>query len=199
MNRWFMPDRLWFDFGVEAAGRGLPVLETRISLIRPDGPYYRGRSAIVAVRDGGGRGAGGPQHLRAVVEGLAPSAFGLLRPGDVPADAGLRSTVLASLGPGQLTTRLEQAGFEVTWAGSPGEQIQAMAVYRDPTGSSTAYVYRGDATAIIASIVATRDPCAWAESAGYVLVLRGDARLSTKDVLARVTEGLDARIGGSRP
>ncbi|MBL8261286.1 MAG: citrate synthase family protein [Xanthomonadaceae bacterium] len=32
--------------------RGLPVLETRISLIRPDGPYYRGRSAIVAVRDG---------------------------------------------------------------------------------------------------------------------------------------------------
>ena len=45
--------------------------------------------------------------------------------------------VLASLGPGQLTTRLEQAGFEVTWAGSPGEQIQAMAVYRDPTGSST--------------------------------------------------------------
>lgn len=32
--------------------RGLPVLETRISLIRPDGPYYRGRSAIAAVRDG---------------------------------------------------------------------------------------------------------------------------------------------------
>lgn len=32
--------------------RGLPVLETRISLIRPDGPYYRGRSAIAAVRAG---------------------------------------------------------------------------------------------------------------------------------------------------
>lgn len=32
--------------------RGLPVLETRISLIRPDGPYYRGRFAIAAVRDG---------------------------------------------------------------------------------------------------------------------------------------------------
>ncbi|MCC7248687.1 MAG: citrate synthase, partial [Lysobacter sp.] len=32
--------------------RGLPVLETRISLIRPDGPYYRGRSSIAAVRDG---------------------------------------------------------------------------------------------------------------------------------------------------
>lgn len=32
--------------------RGLPVLETRISLIRPDGPYYRGRSAITAVREG---------------------------------------------------------------------------------------------------------------------------------------------------
>jgi citrate synthase len=32
--------------------RGLPVLETRVSLIRPDGPYYRGRSAIEAVRAG---------------------------------------------------------------------------------------------------------------------------------------------------
>lgn len=32
--------------------RGLPVLETRISLIRPDGPYYRGRSAVAAVREG---------------------------------------------------------------------------------------------------------------------------------------------------
>lgn len=32
--------------------RGLPVLETRISLIRPDGPYYRGRSAIAMVRAG---------------------------------------------------------------------------------------------------------------------------------------------------
>lgn len=32
--------------------RGLPVLETRISLIRPDGPYYRGRSAVEMVRGG---------------------------------------------------------------------------------------------------------------------------------------------------
>lgn len=32
--------------------RGLPVLETRISLIRPDGPYYRGRSAVGLVRTG---------------------------------------------------------------------------------------------------------------------------------------------------
>lgn len=32
--------------------RGLPVLETRISLIRPDGPYYRGRSAVEMVRSG---------------------------------------------------------------------------------------------------------------------------------------------------
>lgn len=36
----------------QSLDRGLPVLETRISLIRPDGPYYRGRSAITAVRDG---------------------------------------------------------------------------------------------------------------------------------------------------
>jgi citrate synthase len=32
--------------------RGLPVLETRVSLIRPDGPYYRGCSAVQLVRDG---------------------------------------------------------------------------------------------------------------------------------------------------
>jgi citrate synthase len=32
--------------------RGLPVLETRISLIRPDGPCYRGRSAVEMVRSG---------------------------------------------------------------------------------------------------------------------------------------------------
>lgn len=32
--------------------RGLPVLETRVSLIRPDGPYYRGHSAVRLVRDG---------------------------------------------------------------------------------------------------------------------------------------------------
>ena len=36
----------------QSLDRGLPVLETQISLIRPDGPYYRGRSAIAAVRDG---------------------------------------------------------------------------------------------------------------------------------------------------
>jgi citrate synthase len=32
--------------------RGLPVLETRISLIRPDGPYYRGQSAVRMVHAG---------------------------------------------------------------------------------------------------------------------------------------------------
>ncbi|MDH5822803.1 citrate synthase [Luteimonas sp. RD2P54] len=36
----------------QSLDRGLPVLETRISLIAPDGPYYRGRSAVAAVRDG---------------------------------------------------------------------------------------------------------------------------------------------------
>lgn len=36
----------------QSLDRGLPVLETRISLIRPDGPYYRGRSAIAEVRAG---------------------------------------------------------------------------------------------------------------------------------------------------
>lgn len=36
----------------QSLDRGLPVLETRISLIRPDGPYYRGRSAIEEVRAG---------------------------------------------------------------------------------------------------------------------------------------------------
>jgi len=36
----------------QSLDRGLPVLETRISLIQPDGPYYRGRSAVAAVRDG---------------------------------------------------------------------------------------------------------------------------------------------------
>lgn len=32
--------------------RGLPVLETRISLIQPDGPYYRGQSAVRMVHAG---------------------------------------------------------------------------------------------------------------------------------------------------
>ncbi|MEL4893541.1 citrate synthase family protein [Xanthomonas protegens] len=36
----------------QSLDRGLPVLETRISLIRPDGPYYRGRSAVAMVRAG---------------------------------------------------------------------------------------------------------------------------------------------------
>ena len=36
----------------QSLDRSLPVLETRISLIRPDGPYYRGRSAIAMVREG---------------------------------------------------------------------------------------------------------------------------------------------------
>ena len=36
----------------QSLDRGLPVLETQISLIRPDGPYYRGRSAIEAVQAG---------------------------------------------------------------------------------------------------------------------------------------------------
>ncbi len=36
----------------QSLDRGLPVLQTQISLIRPDGPYYRGKSAIAAVHDG---------------------------------------------------------------------------------------------------------------------------------------------------
>ena len=36
----------------QSLDRGLPVLETQISLIRSDGPYYRGRSAIAAVHEG---------------------------------------------------------------------------------------------------------------------------------------------------
>ena len=36
----------------QSLDRGLPVLETGISLIRPDAPYYRGRSAVLAARDG---------------------------------------------------------------------------------------------------------------------------------------------------
>lgn len=36
----------------QSLDRGLPVMETRISLIRPDGPYYRGHSAIGLVRAG---------------------------------------------------------------------------------------------------------------------------------------------------
>ena len=38
----------------QSLDRGLPVLETRISLIRADSPYYRGRSAVAAVRAGAG-------------------------------------------------------------------------------------------------------------------------------------------------
>ncbi len=36
----------------QSLDRGLPVLDTRISLIRPDGPYYRGRSAVQAALGG---------------------------------------------------------------------------------------------------------------------------------------------------
>lgn len=36
----------------QSLDRGLPVMETRISLIRPDSPYYRGRSAVAMVRSG---------------------------------------------------------------------------------------------------------------------------------------------------
>ncbi|TDK25104.1 helix-turn-helix domain-containing protein [Luteimonas aestuarii] len=36
----------------QSLDRGLPVMETRISLIRPDGPWYRGRSATALVREG---------------------------------------------------------------------------------------------------------------------------------------------------
>lgn len=36
----------------QSLDRGLPVLETGICLIRPDGPYYRGRAAVEAARAG---------------------------------------------------------------------------------------------------------------------------------------------------
>ncbi|HSX60859.1 MAG TPA: citrate synthase family protein [Tahibacter sp.] len=36
----------------QSLDRGLPVLDTQISLIRPDGPYYRGHSAIQAAQAG---------------------------------------------------------------------------------------------------------------------------------------------------
>lgn len=36
----------------QSLDRGLPVMETRISLIRADGPYYRGHAATQLVRDG---------------------------------------------------------------------------------------------------------------------------------------------------
>ena len=34
----------------QSLDRGLPVMETAISLIRPDGPCYRGRAAVALVR-----------------------------------------------------------------------------------------------------------------------------------------------------
>lgn len=134
----------------------------------------------------------------AVIDGMALEVRGRLSPGDVPTK-GLRARTLASLGPAQLTTQLEQAGLEVTWAGSAGDGILAMAVYRDGTSSSAAYVYRGDVAAIAASVAAMGEPCAWAESSGHLLVLRGDSRLATRDVLSRVIVGLDAQISGSSP
>ncbi|KLI99113.1 citrate synthase family protein [Luteimonas sp. FCS-9] len=36
----------------QSLDRGLPVMETRISLIRPDSPYYRGRSAVAMAQAG---------------------------------------------------------------------------------------------------------------------------------------------------
>src|SRR5690606_41782205 len=36
----------------QSLDRGLPVMETAISLIRPDSPYYRGRAAVAMVRVG---------------------------------------------------------------------------------------------------------------------------------------------------
>jgi citrate synthase len=36
----------------QSLDRGLPVMETAISLIRPDSPYYRGRAAVAMVREG---------------------------------------------------------------------------------------------------------------------------------------------------
>jgi citrate synthase len=36
----------------QSLDRGLPVMETRISLIRPESPYYRGQSAVAMVRAG---------------------------------------------------------------------------------------------------------------------------------------------------
>ncbi|UNK43363.1 citrate synthase family protein [Luteimonas sp. S4-F44] len=36
----------------QSLDRGLPVMETRISLIRPDSPYYRGHSAVAMVEAG---------------------------------------------------------------------------------------------------------------------------------------------------
>ena len=36
----------------QSLDRGLPVMETAISLIRPDSPYYRGRGAVAMVRAG---------------------------------------------------------------------------------------------------------------------------------------------------
>jgi Citrate synthase len=36
----------------QSLDRGLPVMETRISLIRADGPWYRGRSAVALARQG---------------------------------------------------------------------------------------------------------------------------------------------------
>ncbi len=47
----------------QSLDRGLPVLETQISLIQPDGPYYRGQSAVAAVRAGATlEDAAIPQH-----------------------------------------------------------------------------------------------------------------------------------------
>src|SRR5690606_8468491 len=36
----------------QSLDRGLPAMETRSSQIRPDGPWYRGRSAVALARDG---------------------------------------------------------------------------------------------------------------------------------------------------
>ncbi len=165
--------------------------------------YASGGKRVLIVRS---ESAGEAERVRdGIIDGLAVGQIGIVHAGEVPSDEGHRATTLAGLGPGELTAQLEAAGFQVTWAGRSGDAIHATAIFKHATKTSaadvysTAYVYKGDVSAIVASIESQPEPYAWAHAGSYVIVLRGDASLSNRDVLASVIRGLGATIGGSRP
>lgn len=133
-----------------------------------------------------------------VLEGRPATTRGVVSKGDLPSGAGRSAARLADMGPDELATHLQKAGFTVTWTGKGQSGIVCMGAYGAGADVGSATLYDGDVPAIIRSIDGQRESYAWAQAGSRALVLRGPGKTATEASLLKVIAATDAKLGGSR-
>lgn len=173
--------------------RGLPVLETRISLIRPDGPYYRGRSAIAMVRAGATLedtarqlwDCGDHDPFAALEGGAWPAHVAAIAGADAlpPLERAMAAIPLLALGARGALNSTPRARHEI--AAALLRQNAALLVGRPPSA--------GPVHALLADVWKPAD-AGFADLVRAALVLCADHELNVSAFAARVVASTGAHL-----